>query len=165
MFDLYGGQPPPDLLGRCVTDYVPINEITEDVAFLAPDAERSFSIASGKEYHSTLDAVWGFQQMENDAEAAEILAITTKEGVVRCWRFPFGPKQCPAIFGRAMHEIFHDLRDATDDEFMSNFFDDFNIGSATFAEHIRHLQIFFDRARKYNVKFGLKKSHFCVPGV
>ena len=64
-----------------------------------------------------------------------------------------------------MHEIFHDLRDATDDEFMSNFFDDFNIGSATFAEHIRHLQIFFDRARKYNVKFGLKKSHFCVPEV
>ena len=86
-------KPPPDLLGRCVTDYVPINEITEDVAFPAPDAERSFNIASCKEYHSTLDAVRGFQQMENDAETAEILTITTKKGVARCRRFPFGPKK------------------------------------------------------------------------
>ena len=48
------------LLGRRVGDYPDFNALTEEYYWPAPDAEATLMKATGKQFHTTLDCVWGF---------------------------------------------------------------------------------------------------------
>ena len=46
-------------------------------------------------------------------------------------------------------------------EFVMAYLDDIIIYSATFPEHLRHLQLVFDKMRSVNLLFKLSKCTFC----
>ena len=51
------------LVGRMVTAYGIVNDNTIGTAAPAPNVEAAFASTSGKNYHTTLDLVWGFTQL------------------------------------------------------------------------------------------------------
>ena len=81
-----------DILGRLVTDYEGPNRETEDHPGVPADAAEVLRKASGMKYHTVMDMVWGFSQIELSERAKHILTIVTRSGLRR-WRYlPMGPK-------------------------------------------------------------------------
>ena len=57
---------------------------------------------------------------------------------------------------RAFAEVTADLQN-----FLLTFVDDVHARSDTFEEHLKHLELLFIRALKYNITFNFAKSIFC----
>ena len=86
-----------DVLGRVVTDYEGPNRETEDHPGVPADADEVLRKAAHRKYHTTMDMVWGFSQLELPDRAQRILTIVTRQGLHRWKYLPFGPKQGPGI--------------------------------------------------------------------
>ena len=71
------------LLGRPVRDYRYVNQSTEDVAWPAPSAERCLQRAQAACLQSCLDCVWGFTQVAIDDATSDLLALTTRRGLLK----------------------------------------------------------------------------------
>ena len=148
-----------DMLGRLVTDYEGPNRETEDHPGVPADAETVLRKAAHKRYHTVMDMVWGFSQIQLSEKAQRILTIVTKSGLRRWKYLPMGPKQGPGICQGFNDFAFGDL------EATSVFVDDFHTGSKTFEEHIADLKELLERGRQHGVQWRLSKCHFFQPKV
>ena len=68
---------------------------------------------------------------------------------------PFGLTAAPAIFQELMAKVLQGL-----DRFTTAYLDDILIYSATFENHLKHIQAVFDRLRDHCLKLKLKKCSF-----
>ena len=68
----------------------------------------------------------------------------------------FGLTNAPAHFSRIMNRIFHDYLFL----FVLIYLDDLCIVSSTFAEHLEHLKLVFDRLRQFGVRLKFTKCDF-----
>ena len=144
-----------DILGRLVTDYEGPNRETEDHPGVPADAAEVLRKASGMKYHTVMDMVWGFSQIELSERAQHILTIVTRSGLRR-WRYlPMGPQQGPGICQGFNDHAFGDLEQS------SIFVDDFHTGSPTFEEHLASLVALLERGRHHGVQWRLSKCVFC----
>ena len=71
------------MLGRVVTDYEGPNRKTEDHPGVPADADEVLRKAAHRKYHTTMDMVWGFSQLELTERAQRILTIVTRQGLRR----------------------------------------------------------------------------------
>ena len=69
-------------------------------------------------------------------------------------RVPFGLAQAPAYFQRLINEVLTGL------DFAMGYLDDIIIFSKTEEEHLRHLEIIFERLREADLKLKLQKCSF-----
>lgn len=74
-------------------------------------------------------------------------AFVTHEGLYECQVMHFGLCNAPATFQRLMQRMLSGL-----DEFCNVYMDDILVFFRNLREHKKHLEILFERLRKYNLK-------------
>ena len=98
-------------------------------------------------FFTTLDLASGYWQVPLDDDAIPKTAFTTHKGLYEFVRMPFGLCNAPATFQRAMQSVLAGLE--WRDCFV--YVDDMLIASATFEEHLQHLEQVFNRLRTANL--------------
>ena len=107
-------------------------------------------------FFTTLDLASGYWQVPLDDDAIPKTAFTTHKGLYEFVRMPFGLCNAPATFQRAMQSVLAGLE--WRDCFV--YIDDILIASATFEEHLQHLEQVFNRLRTANLRLKPKKCRF-----
>ena len=140
------------------------------MAWPSPSAEAFLARATRARYQSTLDCIWGFTQVGVTPETSDLLALTTRRGLLKPEVLYFGPKQGPGIFQMLMDATFGHLRGDQEEEFHCIFIDDVNIATepltdnetddVSFERHVRHCELFLEAARQRQVQFKLTKCRW-----
>src|SRR5699024_2695927 len=93
---------------------------------------------------TTLDVASGFHHILVAPEDRYKTAYSTQNGHYEWVRMPFGLKNAPAIFQRALANILakHGLT-----KFSVNYIDDVLVFSRSFEEHLEHLRLVFEAMR------------------
>ena len=157
------------LLGRPVRDYRYVNSQTADAPWPSANANACLQRAQRGAIHSTLDAVWGFSQLEVDESTAELLQTVARRGILRPRVLYMGPKQGPGLFQSFMDASFRPVRGPDEEEFLSIFMDDICISTEAYEgdsdddiveRHIKHCICFLEAARSKKIQFKLAKCHW-----
>lgn len=94
---------------RVVIDYRKLNDKTIDDRHPIPQIEDILDNLGRSSYFTTLDLKSGFHQIELDKDSRQKTAFSTDLGHFEFLRMPFGLKNAPATFQRAMNSILGDL--------------------------------------------------------
>ena len=135
-------------LGRMVCAYAPENNNLEIATFPSADPAAAFQMAAGCEYHSLVDAIWGYTQFELDEPTKRLLVVCSKSGLYEWQRMPFGPAPAPAEMQSYGHSKFGSLRDSSGEKFVSLCMDDLKVSSTTLDQHIEHMQLLCAAAKE-----------------
>ena len=128
------------VIGRRVGDFTLFNKVTEDYYYPAPEADQILMRACGQQFHTTMDCVWGFSQLDVDEETSAILSTITPFGVYKTKKLPEGVKQGPSLFQHFQatalgHEVKDDGHPLCD-----IFVDDTHVGDETKEKHFKSLE-------------------------
>ena len=140
---------------------------------------------------STLDALFGFNQMENAERAKRLLQIITSRGPKQCEVMPYGMCNGPPyvqefmlnLFGGSLSSGRPSLLDTAMDDlegYLGVFIDDLQLGTGKvdnasswgqepaeedfkqeFECHLEAWRRVFERAREGQVRFKLSQCYFC----
>lgn len=94
---------------RIVVDYRKLNEKTIDDKFPIPNIEEILDKLGRSVYFTTIDLKSGFHQIKVEKFDRQKTAFSTDKGHFEFIRMPFGLKNAPATFQRAMNNILGDL--------------------------------------------------------
>jgi len=141
---------------RVVIDYRKLNEKTIDEKFPIPQIEEILDSLGKSVYFTTLDLKSGFHQIEMDSNDKGKTAFSTAQGHFEFNRMPFGLKNAPAAFQRAMNSVLTGL--------IGNicfvYLDDIIIIGKNLENHIENLNTVLERLSKFNLKIQLDKCEF-----
>lgn len=141
---------------RMVIDYKKLNEQTVSDKYPIPDCNVILSNLGKSKFFSTIDLESGFYQILMKNEDIEKTAFSVNNGKYEFLRMPFGLKNGPSIFQRAMDNI---LR-----EFIGKichvYIDDIVVFSETLEDHSKHLNLIINKLKESNMKISLEKSKF-----
>lgn len=141
---------------RLVIDYRGLNSKTVDDKFPLPNITDILDKLGRAQYFTTLDLFSGFHQIEMDPSSIEKTAFSTDTGHYEFLRMPFGLKNGPPTFQKAMNSILRGLQN----ELCLVYLDDIIIYSTSLEEHIDRLRQVFERLRQSNFKVQLDKTEF-----
>jgi hypothetical protein len=148
----------PDASGkrkvRLVIDYRKLNNNTIDDKFPLPNIEDLLGKIGRATYFSALDLASGFHQIEVEPESIPKTAFSTEDGHYEFLRMPFGLKNAPPTFQRAMNIIFAHMPNVL------VYMDDIIIFSDNLTEHLKHLESVFKQLSHFNLKLQLDKTEF-----
>ena len=140
---------------RPCVDYRELNKITVKDKYRIPAMRDLYRKLGGNKIFSSFDLKSAYHHIPIKKEDRYKTAFITDQGQVYQWkRMAFGFTNAPAVFQRAMDNIFKDL------DFVVVYLDDIIVCSKTEEEHIRHLQIVFSLFAKHNLKLRLQKCEF-----
>ena len=120
---------------RLCVDFRRINSLTRQQPFFMPRVEEVIEGIGRARFISKLDLSKGFYQVELTEEAKQKKAFTCHRGAFHFTRMPFGVKNAPACFQALMQRV---LANVT--EFATPYMDDVVIFSATWDDHVRHIE-------------------------
>ena len=149
------GDPTP----RICFDYRALNAVIVSDKFPMPDVDEELAAIGSAKWFSTMDLIKGFYQIPMHENDAKKTAIITKQGLFQWEVMPFGLKNAPATFQRAMMELLGDL------DFVRIHIDDIILFSHTFEEHSSHLRIVLARLQDANFKAAPEKGHLFMDSV
>jgi len=135
---------------RVCIDWRKLNKATVADQHPIPKQTDILQALSGAQYLSVFDALSGFTQMEFDEESRHITAIRTHRGLHHFKRMPFGWRNGPPEFQRAMQEILSPYLWV----FTLVYIDDVVVYSRTFEDHLKHV----DQVLKVIADSGLTLS-------
>eukprot|EP00798_Chlamydomonas_sp_ICE-L_P031476 gene31476-biopygen6335 len=122
---------------RVCYNYKAINLLTKDMHTGYPVAEELFQDLGDAQWFTRVDLRSGFYQVHLAEASQDFSAFWWDKQLYRFKRVPFGLKQAPAYFQKVMET---ELGKRGLLKFCKVFIDDILIHSATFAEHIRHVE-------------------------
>ena len=131
---------------RYCIDYRCLNSKTKKDLFPLPSISQCMDQLSGNQYFSTLDMASRYWQIE--------IAEKDLFGLFEHKRMAFGLCNAPATFQRVIQFV---LRGLTWDKVLA-YIDDVIILGKDFENHLKNLQLTFERFRKHNLKLKPKKS-------
>lgn len=141
---------------RVVIDYRKLNDKTIDDKFPIPQIEDILDSLGKSVYFTTLDLKSGFHQIEMDPSHKAKTAFSTDQGHFEFTRMPFGLKNAPATFQRAMNNILHDFIGAI----CYVYLDDIIIVGYNLKNHIENVNKILKRLSEFNLKIQLDKCEF-----
>lgn len=150
----------PDSAGnkqyRMVIDYRKLNSITIADRYPIPEISEVISQLGSSNFFSVIDLKSGFHQIPLKETDIEKTAFSINNGKYEFTRLPFGLKNAPSIFQRALDDI---LR-----EFIGRccyvYIDDIIIFSKSENEHFEHIGNIFKTLEEANMKVQLDKCNF-----
>ena len=107
---------------------------------------------------STMGGFSGYNQIKVLPEDQEKTAFTTPWGTFMYAKMPFGLINARATFHLVMDIAFADERD----KFVLSYMDDIIVYSRSDRDHIKHLEKFFLKCRKYGISLNPRTSNFAL---
>lgn len=141
---------------RVVIDYRKLNEITIDDRHPIPQIEDILDNLGQSQYFTTIDLKSGFHQIEMDENSRQKTAFSTDLGHYEFLRMPFGLKNAPATFQRAMNSILGDLIG----KICYVYLDDVIVFGRCLKSHLMNLEKVLERLENANLKIQLDKCEF-----
>ena len=126
-------------------------------SFPLPLIDEIFDALHGAKYFTTLDATWGYWQVEVELKHQEKTAFVTHDGIFEFLVMPFGLCTAPATYQRAMNIVLKDLlwKNCLD------FIDDICVFTkTTFQDHLKDIHQVFTKLRQANLVLNPEKCHF-----
>lgn len=146
---------------RFCVDYRRLNAVTTPDVFPMPRADDTLALLDGSAVYTTLDAAAGYWQIPVAPEDRPKTAFTTPSGQYQYRRLPFGLRNAPATFQRAMQLLLGGVLW----RHVLVYIDDVVIFSRTLDEHLVHLADVLERLRRARVSLKLSKCRFAVAEV
>ncbi|KAM2501696.1 hypothetical protein ACFX1W_032345 [Malus domestica] len=107
---------------------------------------------------SFMDDASGYNQIQMALKDEELTAFRTPKGIY-CYKvMPFGLKNAGATYQRTMQKIFNNMLHKN----VECYVDDVVVKTKNISDHLKDLQIVFERLRKYNLKMNLLMCAFRV---
>ena len=140
---------------RFCVDFRKLNAITKPISYPLPLIDDILAQLGQAKFFTSLDLKSGYWQVLMDENDKEKTAFACHRGLFQFNVMPFGLTAAPAIFQELMAKVLQGL-----DRFTTAYLDDILIYSATFEDHLKHIQAVFDRLRDHCLKLKLKKCSF-----
>lgn len=141
---------------RLVVDFRKINEVTIDDKYPIPNVTSILSNMGQSQYFSTLDLKSGFHQIELAERDREKTAFSVSNGKYEFCRLPFGLKNAPSIFQRAIDDV---LRERIGKSCYV-YVDDVIIFSQTKEKHVEDVNWVLKSLYDANMRVSVEKSQF-----
>lgn len=143
---------------RFAIDYRKLNAVTQLQTFPAKRLDDVFDAVgqTKAEIFSTLDLASGYWQIALDEETNHKTAFITHDNLYQFKRIPFGLVNAPATFQMVMNMI---LKGLTWKHCLV-YIDDIIVWSDNFDNHLKHLDLVFQRLRKANLTLKPLKCSF-----
>ena len=119
-----------------------------------PRVEDILARLGRAKYFTTLDLRSGYHHIALDKQSIKKTAFCTPFGKYEYLKVPFGLAQAPSYFQKIMNKVLNGLN------FAFAYLDDIIIFSNTAEEHMKHIQIVFDRLKAAQLKLKKSKCSF-----
>lgn len=141
---------------RMVIDYRKLNKVTIADKYPIPEINEVLAQLGDNKVFSVLDLKSGFHQIPLKNSDIEKTAFSVNNGKYEFTRLPFGLKNAPSIFQRALDDI---LREHIG-KICFIYIDDIIIFSKDNETHAKNLDIIFKTLQEANIKCQLDKCEF-----
>ena len=141
---------------RMVIDYKKTNAKTIRDKYPMPNINVILSNLGKAKYFSVIDLESGFHQILMEEKDKEKTAFSVNGAKYEFNRMPFGLRNAPSIFQRAIDDV---LREFVG-KFVHVYMDDAIVFSETAEEHILHLEKVITTLTEANMKISSEKSKF-----
>ena len=129
---------------RFCIDFRKLNYICKRSSWPLPVIDDMLAVLGKSKYFTTLDLKSGYCQGPLDKRDKEKTAFTCHRGLYEYNVMPFGLANAPGVFQKLMSVVLQDLG-----KFAMAYLDDIIIFSPSMEEHIKHIQLVFDRLRQH----------------
>lgn len=126
--------------------------------FPTPFTDEVLENVGGQENYSFTDGFPGYHQIKIVMKDRSKTTFTTEWGSFQYTVMPFGLKNAPEIFSRA---VVPTLKECID-KFLKAYIDDWTT-FGLLKKHVSRLRLMLDICRRYQIELNLKKCIFCVP--
>ena len=144
---------------RVCIDYRDLNAITKTDAYPLPRIDEMLDRLHGAKYFSKLDCKSAYWMIRMAEESKDLTAVITPFGKYSFNYMPFGLKNAPSTFQRAMDWVLAPL------DYAYPYLDDIIVFSPSWKEHLEALQQVFDRLIGANMKLKLSKCEFGMSSI
>ena len=141
---------------RMCIDYRALNNVTVKNRYPLPRVDDLLDQLSQARYFSKLDLTSGYWQMRIKDQDTPKSAFTTRYGHFEFMVMPFGLCNAPASFQYLMNSIFREYLD----QFVVVYLDDIMVYSRSYDDHLKHLEIVFNKLKENQLYAKLKKCEF-----
>jgi len=141
---------------RMVIDYRKLNLVTIADKYPIPEINEVLAQLGNNKVFSVLDLKSGFHQIPLKTSDIEKTAFSVNNGKYEFTRLPFGLKNAPAIFQRALDDILHEHIG----KICFIYIDDIIIFSKDDDSHLKNLDTIFRTLQDANMKCQLDKCEF-----
>lgn len=141
---------------RMCIDYRKLNEFTIPDRYPLPRIPELLRSVADSQYFVALDLRSGYWQIPMQKESVKYTAFRTPQGLFEFCVMPFGLKNAPATFQRAMDFLFNDLRF----QGVSVYLDDILIHGDTFEACLSRLQVVLARLASAGLTINMDKCNF-----
>ena len=148
--------PKPDQSLRFCVDYRRLNSVTKRDSYPMPRMDECIDSLGNANIFSTLDCNSGYWQLPIAEGDQEKTTFTCHAGSYKFLRMPFGLRNAPATFQRAMDIILSGVRWKC----CIVYLDDIIVFSKNREDHLRHLEEVFRLLRDAGATLRLKKCEF-----
>jgi hypothetical protein len=146
---------------RFCIDLREVNSKTVADRYALPKQDSIFRALARAIFFSIIDANRGYHQFGLKRGSRYLTAFVTEDGFWQFKRMPFGLKNAPSHFQRAVDTILGTYRF----EFALAFIDDIVIFSRSLAEHLMHVGLVLEALEKVGMTVSEKKCHFAYQSV
>lgn len=145
-----------DRTASMCTDYRQLNKVTRKDSYPLCDIQTLFDCLHGSTYYTSLDLFSGYCQVEVD-KMTRIRQLFWFRGWFDVFqRMPFGLGKAPTTFSRIVDTIFKDVKM----KYLLPYLDDFTVYSATFQDHLFHLEEVLRRLASAGLEVKPSKCFF-----
>ena len=148
--------PKKDGQQRFCIDFRRLNAATVPDAYPLPRMDDCIDSLAGAKVFTLLDALWGYWQVPIAEKDRDKTAFTSHMGTYRYLRMPFGLRNAPATFQRALDIILSGVRW----KMCLVYIDDIIVFSRNYDEHLDHLEHVLHLLKNAGIKLKLKKCFF-----
>ena len=144
---------------RLCIDFRKLNAMTISNMETIPNQEELFTKLSKAKYFSKIDLSRGYWQIPMEESSRQYTAFQTPLGLMEFMFMPFGLKNAPATFARAMRLLLHDIVDTI------SYFDDILVFSDTWNNHLKTLQLVLHRLQSNGIHAKPSKMSVGFPEI